>query len=82
MRERGVTVGIGADGSMSSDNQNMFEAMRFAALVNKVRFPHQPERWIGAKEVWEMATTSGARVLGMGDTIGAIVPAAKADLAI
>jgi len=55
MLDRGVTVGIGSDGSMSSDNQNMFEAMRFAALVGKIRFPHQPERWIGARTVWGMA---------------------------
>ena len=36
MLDAGLTVGLGADGSMASDNQNMFEAMRFAALVGKV----------------------------------------------
>src|SRR5580704_10302061 len=33
----GVTVGIGTDGSASSDNQNMFEAIRAAAFVSRVR---------------------------------------------
>jgi guanine deaminase len=80
MLERGIAVGLGSDGSMSSDNQDIFEAMRFAALVNKVRFPHAPERWIGAREVWAMATTGGARVLGLADDIGAIQPGRKADL--
>ena len=80
LREHGVTVGIGADGSMSSDNQNMFEAMRFAALVNKVRFPHEPDRWLGAHDVWAMATTAGARVLGMAEDIGAIAAGKKADI--
>jgi guanine deaminase len=65
---------------MSSDNQDIFEAMRFAAVVNKVRFPHAPERWIGAREVWAMATSGGARVLGLADDIGAIQPGRKADL--
>jgi 5-methylthioadenosine/S-adenosylhomocysteine deaminase len=82
MLDSGVTVGLGSDGSMSSDNQNMFEAMRFAALVGKVRFPHQPERWVGARTAWEMATTVGARVLGMGDDIGAIAPGRMADLVL
>ncbi len=82
MLEQGLTVGLGTDGSMSSDNQNMFEAMRFAALVGKVRFPHQQERWVGARSVWEMATTSGARVLGMADQIGVIAPGRKADLVL
>jgi len=82
MLDAGVGVGLGSDGSMSSDNQNMFEAMRFAALVNKVRFPHDPERWLGASAIWEMATTHAARVLGLGDQIGAITPGRKADLVL
>ncbi len=82
MLDHGLTVGLGTDGSMSSDNQNMFEAMRFAALVSKVRFPHQPERWIGARDVWKMATTESARVLGMADDLGIVAPGHKADLVL
>jgi guanine deaminase len=82
MVEYGVTVGLGTDGAMSSDNLNMFEAMRFAALVGKVRFPHQPERWIGAHTAWQMATQGSARVLGLSDTIGAVAPGYKADLVL
>ena len=80
--DQGVTVGLGADGSMSSDNQNMFEAMRFAGLVNKVRFAHDPDRWIGARGVWRMATTEAARVLGLCGRIGAVEPGYKADLVL
>ena len=79
--DHGVTVGLGTDGSLSS-NQNMFEAMRFAGLVNKVRFAHDPDRWIEARSVWRMATTAAARVLGLGDQIGAIEPGYKADLVL
>jgi guanine deaminase len=67
---------------MSSDNQNMFEAMRFAALVNKVRFPHRTDAWIGAKDVFAMATSGGARTLGLAEDIGAISPGRKADLVL
>lgn len=82
MVEHGLTVGLGTDGAMSSDNLNMFEAMRFAALVGKVRFPHTPARWIGAQEAWTFATQGSARVLGMADDLGAVAPGRKADLVL
>jgi 5-methylthioadenosine/S-adenosylhomocysteine deaminase len=82
MLDQGLTVGLGTDGSVSSDNLNMFEAMRFAALVNKVRFPHDQEHWIGAKEVFDMATQGSARALGLADNIGAVAPGRKADLVL
>src|SRR5207247_10224315 len=50
MLDRGVTVGLGTDGSMSSDNLNLFEAMRLAGLVANVRFPHHTDRRIPAAE--------------------------------
>jgi 5-methylthioadenosine/S-adenosylhomocysteine deaminase len=82
MLSQGLTIALGTDGSMSSDNQNMFEAMRFAALVNKIRFPHDPDHWVGAKEVFTMATQGSARALGLADDIGAVVPGKKADLVL
>jgi 5-methylthioadenosine/S-adenosylhomocysteine deaminase len=80
MLDGAVTVGLGSDGAMSSDNLNLFEAMRVAGLVGNVRFPHAADRWIGAADVWRMATT--ARVLGLGETVGAIEPGCKADLVL
>jgi len=82
MLDRGVTVGLGADGSMSSDNQNLFEAMRLAGLVGNVRFPHHTARWIGAPDVWRMGTLGSARALGLGDEIGAVEPGRKADVVL
>lgn len=82
MLEHGLTVGLGTDGSASSDNQNMFESMRFAALVGNVRFPQQQHRWIDARAAWEMATAGSARVLGMADDLGAVAAGRKADLVL
>ena len=76
---RGVTVGVGTDGSSSADNQNMFEAMRLAAFVSRV-FDRPPEEWIGAAEALRLATEGSAAVLGMADLIGKIAPGYKADL--
>lgn len=82
MLDAGLTVGIGTDGSACSDNQNVFEAMRFAGVVSTVRFPHQPERWVGAETILTLATQGGARVLGLAQDLGAIAPGRKADLAL
>ncbi len=76
----GVTVGVGTDGSGSSDNQNMFEAMRLAAFVSRV-FDRAPDQWIGAAEALTLSTQGSAAVLGMADLIGRIAPGYKADLA-
>lgn len=82
MLDRGVTVGVGTDGSICSDNQNVFEAMRTAALVGNVRFPHEAARWLSAEEVWRMATRGSAQLLGMADDLGAIETGRKADLVL
>ncbi len=81
MRRAGVVFGIGSDGSASSDNQNMFEAMRAAALVSRVAAP-DPDDWLGTWDVIEAATAGGAAVLGMAGTVGRLAPGYKADLVL
>ena len=82
MLDRGLAIGLGTDGSVCSDNQNVFEALRFASVVSTIRFPHRPERWLGARTVWTIATAGGARVLGLTDDVGALAPGRKADLVL
>jgi len=79
MLELGVNVGVGSDGSVSADHQNMFEAMRMAAFVSHIVTP-DPETWLGTWEVLRLGTQGGARVLGMDDRIGRIAPGYLADL--
>ena len=79
MRDRGVNLGLGTDGCLSSDNLNMFEAMRMAALVSRVHGP-DPAQWLSAVEAFEAATVGGARALGMERTIGQLAPGFKADV--
>jgi guanine deaminase len=77
----GVTVGIGTDGCHCSDNQNMFEAMRMASFVSRVRgLP--PQEWLSAQEALRLATEGSARVLGFHDLIGKIAKGYKADLVL
>jgi 5-methylthioadenosine/S-adenosylhomocysteine deaminase len=82
MLDRGVTVGLGTDGSTCADNQNLFEALRIASVISTVRFPHQTERWLDADTVWSLATSGTARVLGQAEDLGAIAPRRKADLVL
>jgi 5-methylthioadenosine/S-adenosylhomocysteine deaminase len=82
MLDRGVTVALGTDGSMSSDNQNLFEALRLAALVGNVRFPHHTARWLTAAEIWRMATEGGARAVGLEGQLGGLEPGRQADIVL
>ncbi|HEM62045.1 MAG TPA: amidohydrolase, partial [Chloroflexi bacterium] len=54
MLEKGVKVALGADGSASSDNQIMFDAMKLAALIHNVRSTDH-RRWPSTRDVLRMA---------------------------
>jgi guanine deaminase len=79
MRRRGLSVGIGTDGSSCSDNQNMFEAMRFASFASRI-LGVDYAAWLRTEEVLQMATEGSARALGFGDRIGRLAPGCKADI--
>ena len=79
MLECGINVGLGTDGATSSDNLNMYEAMRAASLASKVRGPGW-QRWVTTKEVLAAATAGSARALGFGDKLGRFAPGFKADI--
>jgi 5-methylthioadenosine/S-adenosylhomocysteine deaminase len=81
MRERGCNVALGTDGSASSDNVNMFGALRLAAILQRVVDPNY-DRWPSAADVFRMATTNGARAAGFGGHVGTIAPEQKADLVL
>ena len=79
MLDAGVNVGVGSDGSNSSDNQNMFEATRLATYVSRVT-DHDLRRWISSGEGLDLATTGGATTMGMDGFIGRIAPGFAADI--
>lgn len=76
-----ATVAVGTDGSASSDNQVLFEAMRLAALIHNPQFT-DPAHWITAHDVIGMATEGGARVLLHPGDLGRIAPGYLADLTL
>lgn len=74
---RHVHVGIGADGAPCNNNLDMFQEMRYTALIHKVE--HGPTV-MDARTVLRMATMGGAEVLGMAKDIGSIEAGKKADV--
>ncbi|WP_281262107.1 amidohydrolase family protein [Teichococcus aestuarii] len=76
----GVALGIGTDGSSSSDNQNMFEAMRLAAFASRLWEEAEEEDWLGTAETVRLATAGSARLLGL--EAGEIAPGRLADLVL
>lgn len=78
MRDAGVKVGLGVDGAASNDAGNLIAEARMAMLLQRVA---RGADAMSAREVLEIATLGGARVLGR-DDLGVIEPGKRADLAI
>ena len=74
----GVTVGLGTDGPSSSNDLDMFTAMRVAALIHKGN--HLDPTAVPATTVLRMATMGSATALGIDDLVGSIEVGKKADL--
>ncbi|NLC07347.1 MAG: 5'-deoxyadenosine deaminase [Syntrophomonadaceae bacterium] len=77
--EKGITVALGADGAPCANNLDMFQEMRLAALIHKVRYGPTA---MPAAQVLEMATLSGARAMGLEEEIGSLEVGKRADLII
>lgn len=75
----GGPVALGADGACSNDTQNMFDAMRLAALIHNTR-DHDYNRWVTARQALSMATRWGARAFGL--DCGVLAPGRLADIAL
>jgi 5-methylthioadenosine/S-adenosylhomocysteine deaminase len=77
LQDEGVRVGLGTDGAASNNGTDMFETMKFAALVQK------QHRWdaraLPAQAALDMATRDAADALGRPD-LGRLVVGAPADL--
>jgi 5-methylthioadenosine/S-adenosylhomocysteine deaminase len=78
LRAAGVNLTLGTDGAASNNDLNLLDEMRTAALLARGLFPQAPQ--ISAHDWLQVATLNGARALGLGDTIGSIVPDKWADM--
>jgi 5-methylthioadenosine/S-adenosylhomocysteine deaminase len=79
MRRAGMNVGLGTDGPAGSNNNlDMVEEMASAARLQKIG--KMDPKALTARDVIEMATIGGARVLGMEAKIGSLEAGKRADV--
>ena len=76
MLDAGVPVSLGVDGSASNDAGNMLQEARTAFLLARVR--DRDASTMTARQMLEVATLGGAKVLGR-DDVGALAPGMSAD---
>jgi len=78
--DAGVPVGLGTDGAASNNVLDMFDTMKFCALI------HKQHRWdpqvLPAQTVLDCATIDGARCLGVEGKIGSLEEQKLADVII
>jgi len=81
MRHGGLNVGLGTDGPAGSNNNlDMIEEAATAARLQKVS--KGDPKALSARDVLEMATVGGARVLGMESKIGTLERGKRADVVV
>jgi len=73
-----IPVGLGTDGAASNNTLDMFETMKFCALI------HKNHRWdptiLPAQTVVDLATIGSATCLGVQQTLGSLEEGKIADL--
>jgi 5-methylthioadenosine/S-adenosylhomocysteine deaminase len=77
MWEKGIPIGLGTDGCASNNNLDLFQEMDMAAKLHKVYLADPTV--MDARTVLRLATSQGAKALGLEKTIGSLEPGKKAD---
>ncbi len=78
MLRQGVNVALGTDGAASNHSQDLFDTMKAASLLQKVHY--QDAGVIDPYAVLRMATSGGAKALGLDSMCGTIEVGKRADL--
>jgi 5-methylthioadenosine/S-adenosylhomocysteine deaminase len=79
MLGEGIRVGLGTDGPASNNGLDMWEEMRFAALVARIH--DRDAAAMPAPGALDLATRGGGAVLGRPD-LGVLAPGSRADMVL
>ncbi len=79
LRAAGVPVGVGADGAACNNRLDCLEELRLAALLQQVT--HGPGSFSGL-DALRLATSEGAKAIGMAAEIGSLEAGKRADLLV
>lgn len=80
MIKNGINVSLGTDGQGSGSSLDLFEEMKYTALLQKGI--NEDPKVLPAYQILKMATINGAKALGLEDKIGSIGEGKNADLII
>jgi len=80
LREAGVTVGLGMDGTTLDDDEDMFTEMRLAMRLHRTPLLRSPAP--RPRDVFALATSGGARLLRKEALLGRLAPGFAADLVV
>lgn len=80
MIEHNICIALGTDGAASNNCLDLFQEIKFAALLHKVNKLNPTV--VPAEKVLNFATINGARALGLEKQIGSIEIGKKADIII
>lgn len=80
MIDNGILISLGTDGQGSGSNLDMFESMKYSALLQKG--VNENPKDMSAYEVLKCATINGAKALKLDDKIGSIEEGKCADIII
>ncbi|MCP4662303.1 MAG: amidohydrolase family protein [bacterium] len=78
-RGAGIPGGVGCDGAACNNDLDAFEELRLAALLQMLR--NGPESFSGL-DALRLATSEGARAIGLGDETGSVEVGKRADLVV
>jgi len=81
LQDKGINVALGTDGSSSNDSLNIFESMKFAALIHNIT-SSKYDKWPDSSMVLNMVTKNSAVSLDRKNEIGCIESGKKADIII
>ncbi|MEM8612939.1 MAG: amidohydrolase family protein [Cyanobacteria bacterium P01_H01_bin.105] len=76
----GATVGLGMDGTTLGDDEDMFAEMRLAARLQ--RSPQIGTPAPSYKDVFQVATSGSAKLMGKAQQIGKLAPGYRADVVL
>lgn len=79
--QRGVPVALGTDSSNTGGPHSLFEVMRLALMLSRPDTP-DPRAWPTANQIFAMATSGGARALGLGQAFGRLERGQRADMVL
>jgi len=80
MLRHGINVCLGTDSAASNNNQSLLREMQLVSLIHKGT--HKDAVTVTAHEVFDMATTNGAKALGLSAKVGEIAVGKCADLSL